>query len=223
MNRFECSSVSMFMSDGKAHLGRLNRPRMIIPLAFCFMLAASIAHAERYGTRVTRVSDVSERHYVSDDGTYPEPVMLDETHGESMTGDACPECEGEKKCHGVCKHPGYPAKPRRTLPGDRDWGDCPPERYCEHDCVRAGNPHAVAPWAKCSITDKYGAWYTGGGAAFVCGRPRTAEEGTWGLDYTGLFGHANVWLNYTRGRKQGGEGAYETVGGPEPFKFLKHE
>ncbi len=91
------------------------------------------------------------------------------------------------------------------------------------DCERAGSPHCVARWAKCGVNEKYSAWFTGGGAAFFRGRPRHSDEGTWGLDYNGLFGHANVWLNYTRHRNQGGEGAYETIGGPEPFHFLKHE
>ena len=40
-------------------------------------------------------------------------------------------------------------------------------------------------------------------------------EGTWGMDYAGFFGRTNVWLNYTRDRYQGGEGAYETDGEPE--------
>lgn len=123
----------------------------------------------------------------------------------------------------VCKDPGHPEKPHRKMPGDRDRGDCPPLRYTMDDCERAGAPCAVAPWAKSSVTEKYSAWFTGGGAAFWRSRPRKCDEGTWGLDYNGLFGHANIWLNYTCGRNQGGEGAYETVGGPEPLSFLHHD
>lgn len=127
------------------------------------------------------------------------------------------------KCKGVCKDPGHPAKPRRTMPGDRNKGDCPPMRYQMSDCERSGSPHCYHRWAKCSVTSKYSIGVVGGGAAFWRGRPRTTQEGTWGMDYDGLFGHVNNWLDYTRCRNQGGEGAYETVGGPEPFSFLHHE
>ena len=46
-------------------------------------------------------------------------------------------------------------------------------------------------------------------------------EGTWGLDYSGFFKKTNVWLQYTQGRSQGGEGAYETDGEPKFVKKLK--
>ena len=127
-----------------------------------------------------------------------------------------PACNcGKKRCHGVCRDPGHPAKPKREKPGDVDRGDCPPLRYRIADCQRAGNPHCVAKWAKCSVDGKYSAWFAGGGAAFFRGRSRQPSEGTWGLDYNGVFGHANVWLKYTRDRQQGGEGAYETDGEPK--------
>ncbi len=124
-------------------------------------------------------------------------------------------CSTDKHCPGVCRDPGFPAKPKCEKPGDVDRGDCPPKRYQICDAKRAGNSNKVALWARCNITDKYSAWYTGGGAAFCKGRARKSSEGTWGLDYGGLFGHANVWLKYTRHRQQGGEGAYETDGEPE--------
>ena len=131
-------------------------------------------------------------------------------------------CGKSKCCPGVCRDPGHPAKPRKEMPGDVDRGDCPPYRYRISDCERAGNAHCVAPWAQCSVTDKYSAWYVGGGAAFGKGRPRKPSEGTWGMDYGGLFGRANVWLKYTRCREQGGEGADETDGEPE-FVRRAHE
>ena len=91
----------------------------------------------------------------------------------------------------------------------------PPKRYLMHDCKRAGNPHCVAWWAKCSVDGKYSSWFVGGGSPFARGRCRKPTEGTWGLDYNGFFGHAKVWMNYTRyNRNQGGEGAYETDGEP---------
>jgi hypothetical protein len=83
------------------------------------------------------------------------------------------------------------------------------------DFSRAGKPTCVHRFAKCSVDDSYSAWFVGGGAAFFKGRPRKSSEGTWGLDYDGLFGKANNWLNYTRCREQGGEGAYATDGEPE--------
>ncbi len=128
-------------------------------------------------------------------------------------GDQC-NC-GEKPCHGVCRNPGHPKKPKRQKPGDVDRGDCPPLRYRIPDCKRAGKPHRVAKWAKCGVDDNYSSWFVGGGAAFFRGQSRQPSDGTWGLDYNGLFGHANVWLKYTRDRKQGGEGVYDTDGEPK--------
>ncbi len=128
----------------------------------------------------------------------------------------CVSCQcGKPHCHGVSTDPGHPRKPIIKRPGDRDRGDCPPWRYGIPDCKRAGNPHCVAPWAKCSVSEKYSSWFVGGGSPFARGRCRTSSEGTWGLDYGGYFGHAKVWLNYTRyNRPQGGEGAYRTDGEP---------
>ncbi len=135
-------------------------------------------------------------------------------------------------CHGITKDPGRPKKPKRTLPGDRDRGDCPPARYRQCDRKRTGGFHRVAFYAQPSITKKYSAWFVGGGAwrnhyLKRC-KPRLAEardrkfngcgqygEGTWGLDYAGLFGKANIWLRYTPHKKQGGEGAYRTDGEPK--------
>ena len=149
---------------------------------------------------------------------------------------------GPCECYGVDSDPGHPRKPHRTMPGDRDRGDCPPYRYRVSDQHRAGSPHSVAPWATCARPNTccggYTAWFVGGGAAFADlpglpinllgrGRHRKANgcgqhgEGTWGLDYQGLAGHANVWLRYTRGRNQGGEGKYETDGEPAIVAKLK--
>lgn len=134
--------------------------------------------------------------------------------------DAC-RC-GSKPCPGVCRDPGRPKKPWCTKPGDVDRGDCPPLRYRIADCKRAGNPHRVAKWARCSVDDKYSSWFVGGGAAFFRGKGRQSSDGTWGTDYSGLFGHANVWLKYTRDRKQGGEGAYRTDGEPKIISRVHH-
>lgn len=115
----------------------------------------------------------------------------------------------------VSHDPGHPGKPRREKPGDINRSDCPPERYCISDCERAGNPHEVAWWARCVINKNYSAWFVGGGNPWVFpgkSRCRTREEGTWGLDYDGLFRPRRVWLSWSQGREQAGLGAYETDG-----------
>ncbi len=172
------------------------------------------------GSTVPSESSPSQHSYHMDDhSSESDYLSMTETSEmeEVSAGCACGECKG------VCKDPGHPRKPLRTMPGDRDKGDCPPLRYQIPDCERSGSPHCYHRWAKCSVTNKYSVGVVGGGAAFWRGRPRTTQEGTWGMDYDGLFGHVNNWLGYTRCRNQGGEGAYETVGGPEPFSFLHHE
>ncbi|TWT95045.1 hypothetical protein Pla100_36240 [Neorhodopirellula pilleata] len=154
----------------------------------------------------------------------------------------CNECGECEHCYGVDRDPGHPKKPCRTMPGDRDRGDCPPVRYRMDQDKRAGHADEVAPWAICgrpnTFCGNYTAWFVGGGAAFSKipqlpiplfsrGRPREANgcgqfgEGTWGLDYEGLAGHSKVWLQYTQGRRQGGEGAYKTDGEPKLIAKIK--
>ena len=172
-------------------------------------------------------ADDAGREFVLDDAgfdagyeAYPDAILSEPTESwESPPAAAC-NCQSPCKtaCKGVCRDPGFPAKPKRELPGDIDEGDCPSKRYRMDDRLRSGDPNCVYKWAKPSITDKYSAWYVGGGAAFK-GRGRTAAEGTWGLDYDGLFGHARTWLNYTCGKRQGGEGAYEGEHVPLKKKF----
>lgn len=117
---------------------------------------------------------------------------------------------------GLSYAPGRPQKPHREMPGDINRGDCPPYRYTISDCERAGNPHSVASLAKLSITPKHSAGYVGGGAA-LGGRSRFCSEGVWGLDYHGLFPYRRVWMRWTSGCEQGGEGAYKTDGHTGPF------
>lgn len=102
------------------------------------------------------------------------------------------------------------------MPGDVDRGANPPYRYTLADCQRAGWPHSVARWAKPSINRRYSAWFVGGGAA-IGGRGMCPGEGTWGLDYHGWFRPGRVWMGWTFGRKQGGEGAYKTDGRTGPL------
>jgi hypothetical protein len=137
--------------------------------------------------------------------------------------------DGEETEHypdSVCYCPGHPQLPLWKRPGDINLKDCPPERYCLPNCVRAGQPHCIAPWAKCATNEKYSAWYVGGGTSWLlpryirCRRP---EEGTWGLDYDGLLRPRRVWLNWSCDREQGGLGSYATDGAPKFLERFHHE
>jgi hypothetical protein len=69
----------------------------------------------------------------------------------------------------------------------------------------------VAWYAHPSETPAYTGYYVGGGSACggSCHRP---EEGTWGWDYKTYFLPRRVVLYWSRGRYQGGTGAYRTDG-----------
>ena len=126
-------------------------------------------------------------------------------------------------CNCVNRDPGHPAKPKHEKPGDRNWGDWPPYRYRMCDCDRAGDPHCVAKYARCAVDRHYSGGYVGGGAA-AFGRGRCNDEGTWGLDYHGLFHPGKFFMRWTCGRKQGGEGAYETDREPKVVaKLHQHQ
>lgn len=165
---------------------------------------------------------VEDIPYIEYNGYHDSVTSMPASEWDSQAGAAC-HCQSaaKAKCPGVCLDPGFPAKPKRQLPGDIDEGDCPSIRYRMDDRIRSGDPNCVYKWAQPSITKKYSAWYVGGGAVFK-GRGRTAAEGTWGLDYDGLFGHARTWLNYTCGKRQGGEGAYEGEHVPLKKKLSAH-
>ncbi|MGN6546751.1 MAG: hypothetical protein ACTHK7_16975 [Aureliella sp.] len=149
---------------------------------------------------------------------------LDQAHGEAASPEAVhelapivPGAESGVELvpeypRQVSHHPGTPQKPRWDRPGDINQSQCPPERYLQDDCARAGWPHTVRKWATCSINPHYSAWYVGGGSAcvFPHGRGRTLDEGTWGLDYSLWPRPGHVWMKWTRGREQGGLGAYDT-------------
>ena len=77
---------------------------------------------------------------------------------------------------------------------------------------RAGNPHAVAWYAKPSLNKHYRPYYVGGGAV-IGGHPRAPDEGTWGMDYVGAILKRRVWLRWWHGRhEQDGGGSYTTDG-----------
>lgn len=91
------------------------------------------------------------------------------------------------------------------------------KRYDLPNCERAGHPHEVAWWAGNPINKNYSAAFVGGGTPWVLAhktRSRAHDEGTWGLDYDGLFKPRRVWLQWSCDREQGGLGSYATDGAP---------
>jgi hypothetical protein len=86
----------------------------------------------------------------------------------------------------------------------------------EHGCIdpfhRAGHPETQGRFAKPSLNQHYSFGYVGGGAAFR-GEPRSADEGTWGVDYSGILFKRKIWLHWLHGhREPRGEGSYQTDG-----------
>lgn len=86
---------------------------------------------------------------------------------------------------------------------------CPPEPSA---CVRAGDPHRIAWYARPSRNKRDVFGFVGGGTAWR-GDPRLTGEGTWGLDYAGVFSKNHLWLKWLHGRPshQAG-GSYNTDG-----------
>ncbi len=77
---------------------------------------------------------------------------------------------------------------------------------------RAGNPQHVSWFAQPSRNKHDMVGYVGGGTAWK-GEPRCDDEGTFGLDYGGLFAKRHIWLKWLHGRPshQPG-GSYEPDG-----------
>jgi hypothetical protein len=93
--------------------------------------------------------------------------------------------------------------------------------YCkasENHCVRAGDPHRIAWYAKPSKNKRDSSGYVGGGASWR-GEARLPDEGTWGLDYAGLFSRKHIWLKWLHGRPSRQKGGSYKTDGPH---FLKH-
>ncbi len=83
---------------------------------------------------------------------------------------------------------------------------------------RAGNPHRVARWARCSNEPNDTGYYVGGGAAYD-GDPRYDSEGTWGWDYAPWY--SRIKLRWFHGRRhQGGRGQYDTDRRNNPFSHF---
>lgn len=88
-----------------------------------------------------------------------------------------------------------------------------PPNATEHACIdhlhRAGHPETQGRFAKPSLNQHYSFGYVGG-AAFR-GEPRFAEEGTWGVDYSGILLKKRTWLGWLHGRgEQRHDGSYHT-------------
>ena len=121
---------------------------------------------------------------------------------------------------------GKPRKPWFPRPGDIDNRDSPTNRYCLKNCERAGRPHELAWWARCPINENYSAAFVGGGTPWVLAhntRSRAHTEGTWGLDYDGIFKSRRVWLRWSCDRQQGGLGSYESDGAPKIVERLSKQ
>ena len=85
-------------------------------------------------------------------------------------------------------------------------------RYCENAIRRAGLPNCISRFAKSSTDANHQVGYVGGGTLFG-GSCRRIDEGTFGMDYAGLWYSRKIWLKWSHGeRHQGGAGRYETEG-----------
>jgi hypothetical protein len=98
----------------------------------------------------------------------------------------------------------------------------PLSKGAEYVCIdhlhRTGHPETQSRFAKPSLNEHYSFGYVGGGAAFW-GEPRSAEEGTWGVDYSGILFRKRIWLQWLHGhREPRGEGSYE----PDGPHLLRH-
>lgn len=86
----------------------------------------------------------------------------------------------------------------------------------EHGCVdhfhRTGHPETQSKFAKPSLNKHYSFGYVGGGAAFH-GEPRYSNEGTWGVDYSGILFTKRTWLSWLHGQRSSRhDGSYQTDG-----------
>lgn len=98
----------------------------------------------------------------------------------------------------------------------------PLPRAAEHVCIdhlhRTGHPEMQGRFAKPSLSKHYSFGYVGGGTAFR-GEPRFSDEGTWGVDYSGILFKKRIWLQWLHGRREPrGEGSYE----PDGPHLLRH-
>ncbi|MDA1051859.1 MAG: hypothetical protein O3C40_15440 [Planctomycetota bacterium] len=89
-----------------------------------------------------------------------------------------------------------------------------PPKAIEYGCVdhlhRSGHPETLGRFATPSLNQHYSFGYVGGGAAFR-GEPRFADEGTWGVDYSGILFKKQIWLQWLHGQREPRhDGSYHT-------------
>ena len=92
-----------------------------------------------------------------------------------------------------------------------------PCRPQENHCVRAGDPHRIAWYARPSRTKHDSFGYVGGGGTTWRGEHRCPDEGTWGLDYAGVLIKKQTWLKWLHGRPSHQTGGSYTTDGPRLF------
>lgn len=86
------------------------------------------------------------------------------------------------------------------------------ESGCVDQLRRTGHPETQSEFAKPSLSKHYSFGYVGGGASFG-GEPRFVDEGTWGVDYSGILWSKRIWLRWMHGQdERRGEGSYQTDG-----------
>ena len=86
------------------------------------------------------------------------------------------------------------------------------EQSCVDPFHRSGHPETQSKLAKPSLNKHYTFGYVGGGTAFH-GEPRFSDEGTWGVDYSGVLLKKRTWLQWLHGsREQRHDGSYHTDG-----------
>ncbi len=92
----------------------------------------------------------------------------------------------------------------------------PVSKAVEYGCIdhmhRSGHPETQSKFAKPSLSKHYSFGYVGGAASFG-GEPRFFDEGTWGVDYSGILLSKRIWLRWLHGHgEQRGAGSYQTDG-----------
>ena len=82
----------------------------------------------------------------------------------------------------------------------------------KHLCGTLRGLGATRRLAKPSLNKHYSFGYVGGGTAFH-GEPRFSDEGTWGVDYSGILFKKQTWLSWLHGnRPSRRDGSYQTDG-----------
>lgn len=171
------------------------KKRFFIPFAVLFaILFLLIAHANETRPKTRKPDDRILEQTDLPPREVRAPVVFDETetntHAESHLS--------ERTLTGTRG---------RETPGGSKYG-----RYCENGFARAGFPNCLSRFARPSTDAYHQVGYVGGGTIFG-GSSRRADEGTFGMDYSGHWFSRKTWLRWSHGKQhQGGAGRYETEG-----------